>query len=288
MTYYPLRYRAKFQQIRRLANHLCVTPMRLFAPYWRTIATAVVNDLLKKPQVVQQMSDLLAITVADFLTFTQSYTTPYLILTKKQDILQRIADSSNRSLKQLCMDHTNLAATLACVLLQESEDPEGLIMALFSNISFEFAKIHCSDLLKAEQPLTAAELLKAATEDDDMGKTKVRAEMMLLEATNAFMQAHQALRFLANISHGKQTSSRGTARRTEVFGPFFEDHVLGIMANFSDVINDGKESQPMSEKLRCLGAIQEMLKLAKNYISNGLPQVLPIRFLDFYTCLPIR
>ena len=47
------------------------------------------------------------------------------------------------------------------------------------------------------------------------------------------------------------------------------------MANFSDIINDGSDSQPVSEKLRCLGAIQEMLKLAKNYISNGLPQVKP-------------
>ena len=46
------------------------------------------------------------------------------------------------------------------------------------------------------------------------------------------------------------------------------------MAHFSDTINDGVDSQPVPEKLRCLGAIREMLKLAKNYISNGLPQVM--------------
>lgn len=45
------------------------------------------------------------------------------------------------------------------------------------------------------------------------------------------------------------------------------------MAHFSDTINDGVDSQPVSEKLRCLGAIREMLRLARNYISNGLPQV---------------
>lgn len=45
------------------------------------------------------------------------------------------------------------------------------------------------------------------------------------------------------------------------------------MAHFSDIINDGIDSQPVSEKLRCLGAIREMIKLAKSYISNGLPQV---------------
>ena len=45
------------------------------------------------------------------------------------------------------------------------------------------------------------------------------------------------------------------------------------MAHFSDTINDGLDSQPMLEKLRCLGAIREMLILAKNHISSGLPQV---------------
>ena len=150
--------------------------MRLFAPYWRTIATAVVNDLMRRPQVVQQLADLLAVTVADFLVFTQAYTIPYLVLTKKRDILQRIADSAGRSTKQLCMDHSNLAATLACILLQESDDMEGLIIALFSNISPEFAKIHYTDLLKAEQPLTAAELLKSAPDNDGTSKPKVRLE----------------------------------------------------------------------------------------------------------------
>lgn len=148
--------------------------MQLFSPYWRTIAPAVVNYLLKRPQVVQQLADILAVTVAEFLVFTQTYTLPYLVLTKKRDVLQKIAGSANRSLKHLCMDHTNLAAILACILMQDAEDIEGIIMASFSNISPEFRKIHYTDLLKAEQPLTAAELLKAATDDDDSIQQKVR------------------------------------------------------------------------------------------------------------------
>jgi len=255
--------------------------MQLFAPYWRTIAPAVVIDLLRRPQVVQQLADILAVTVAEFLVFTQTYTTPFLVLTKKREVLQRIADSSNRSPKQLCMDHSNLAAILACILMQDSEDIEGMIMALFSNISPEFAKIHYTDLLKAEQPLTAAELLKAATDEDDSGKQKVRLVAIWdSDLTDLPSQAHQALRFLASVTHARQGSSRGTARKTDVVGPFFEDHVLGIMANLSDVINDGRDSQSISEKLRCLGAVREMLKLAKNYISNGLPQVLAQAIFD--------
>lgn len=46
------------------------------------------------------------------------------------------------------------------------------------------------------------------------------------------------------------------------------------MAHLADTINDGKEPQPVSEKIRCLGAVREMVELAKNRVSNGLPQVL--------------
>lgn len=89
------------------------------------------------------------------------------------------------------------------------------------------------------------------------------------------MKAYQALHFLAGITHGRAFSSRGTARKRDVIGPFFETHVLGIMALLADTINDGKGPQPILEKIRCLGAIREMIKLAKSHVSNGLPQVNP-------------
>ncbi len=87
------------------------------------------------------------------------------------------------------------------------------------------------------------------------------------------LKAHQALHFLAEITHGKSVFGRGTARKIDCLGPFFETHVLGIMALLADTINDGKGPQPILEKIRCLGAIREMIKLAKSHVSNGLPQV---------------
>lgn len=59
----------------------------------------------------------------------------------------------------------------------------------------------------------------------------------------------------------------------DVIGSFFENHVLGIMALLADTINDGKGPQPTLEKMRCLGAIREMITIAKSHVSNGLPQV---------------
>ena len=147
--------------------------MRLFTPYWRTIATTVVQDLQRRPQVAQQMSDLLAMTVTDFLRLTQYHTTPFLVLTKKRNILQRVAGACGRSIKDQCMDHNNLAAILASILMQPSTNTEEMIMGLLRAVSSEFDNVDCAELVKGEPMLTASELLKAAGEDDDSKRSRV-------------------------------------------------------------------------------------------------------------------
>ena len=147
--------------------------MKLFAPYWRTIAVTVVQNIHRRPQIVQQVSDLLAMSVSDFLSMTQAHTVPYFVLTKKQDVLQRIADACGQSIMVLCKEHNNLAAILSCVLLRTSSDVENVVMALLNAISPEFGNVDCADLLKSEPQATASELLKAAGEDDDIKRAKV-------------------------------------------------------------------------------------------------------------------
>lgn len=160
-------------QIQRLAHHSPFSAMKLFAPYWRTIAVAVVQDLHRRPQVAQQVADLLAMSVSDFLSMTQVYTVPFFVLTKKHDILQRIADACGVSIMALCREHNNLAAILSCVLLRTSSDVEDLIMSLLNAVSPEFSNVDSADLLKSEPQATASELLKAAGESDEASKVKV-------------------------------------------------------------------------------------------------------------------
>lgn len=217
----------------------------------------MVQDIHRRPQTAQQISDLLAMSVSDFLSMTQVHTVPFFVLTKKQDVLQRIADACGQSIMVLCREHNNLAAILSCVLLRTSTDVENLVMALLNAVSPEFGNVDCAELLKSEPQSTASELLRAAGEDDEIQRPK----------------AHEALHFLAEITHGRSVLGRGTARKLDMIGLFFETHVLGIMALLADTINDGKGPQPILEKIRCLGAIREMIKLAKSHVSNGLPQI---------------
>lgn len=248
--------------------------MKLFAPYWRTIAVTVVQDIHRRPQIAQQISDLLAMSVSDFLSMTQVHTVPFFVLTKKQDVLQRIADACGQSIMVLCREHNNLAAILSCILLRTSSDVESLVMGLLNAVSPEFGNVNCAELLKSEPQSTASELLRAAGENDEAKRPKVSGPFgRSVSVRSNPLKAHQALHFLADITHGRSIAGRGTARKMDSIGPFFETHVLGIMALLADTINDGKGPQPILEKTRCLGAIREMIKLAKSHVSNGLPQV---------------
>lgn len=160
-------------QIQKISKHSPYLAMQLFMPFWRTIAPTVVKDLQRRPQIAQYLSDLLAMSVPEFLCLTQVHTVPYLVLTKKRDILQRIADASGRTPKSLCMDHNNIAAILACVLLNSSDDMENTIRNLLNTVSLEFSSIDYTEFVKAEPILTASELLKTASDENSTEKPKV-------------------------------------------------------------------------------------------------------------------
>jgi len=162
--------------------------MKLFAPYWGTVAVAVVQDLPRRPQVAHQISDLLGMSVSDFLSLTQVHTIPFFVLTKKQDVLQRIADACGQSIMVLCREHNNLAAILSNILLQGSSDVESLVMSLLNAVSKEFSSVDCAELLKSEPQATATELLKSAGEDDEVKLPQVtkiihfRAQLLISTA----------------------------------------------------------------------------------------------------------
>lgn len=74
------------------------------------------------------------------------------------------------------------------------------------------------------------------------------------------------------LVEGKTSYSKPNAKATRIVNGFFEAHVLGIMTEFSNSI-DNAISLPPSEKLRCVRAIEQMIILAKGKISVALPQV---------------
>ena len=161
----------------RLSNQSPVNARRIFEPYWRTIAVTVVKDLQTRPQIVQLVCDLLNLSVPQFLNQTQFFTIPYLVLTKKKEILQRVAESCGpeHSVKSLCMGHAQLAAILSYLLLQQWEDMENSIMSLLCHASPEFKDVDLIELIKSAPMLTTFELLKIAGEEEEGKSARVNS-----------------------------------------------------------------------------------------------------------------
>jgi hypothetical protein len=61
-------------------------------------------------------------------------------------------------------------------------------------------------------------------------------------------------------------------------GSFLEQHILGLVAQFSEVVNNVRIEYSAPEKKRCVKAVEELVKMAKTFTKIARPQVfhLPI------------
>ncbi|KAI9820333.1 MAG: serine/threonine-protein kinase M1 [Pycnora praestabilis] len=248
-----------YNELDSLSHSFDLTPRALLNPFWRSIGITVIRDLQIRPQTAQLLSDLLGTTVSELLVITQASTLPYLILLKKQDIIQRIAWACGKgtTILSMCFEKQNLAAILALLLVQQSTDVESITMALLCEASPDFKNYDLTDLIKTEPIVTVFELLKAAGSDDESKRPRT----------------HQAIQLVAALDSRKAGHTRGSSGRSAVVGPFFEKFVLGIMGEFSETINGVRGPQSTFEKKRCLRGIEEMIKIGKSHVSNALPQI---------------
>ena len=240
-------------QLQNLSSHSPATALRLFEPYWRTLAVAIVVDLSKRPQICQQVCDLLGIAVQRFLVMTQSYTIPFLILTKRRDILQRIAAANgpDDSIMSICLEEEQLAAILASLLLNTSSEPDATIASLLSEASPEFRDIDIQEIFRSDPTRIAFELLKAAGGSNE----------------GIQLRARQGISVLA------ERVQRKGSKKQDAVAVFFEESALGIVQLLSEIISQTKGPQPISDRKGCIGALQQMAIIAKSHLCNALPQV---------------
>ncbi|KAF2843387.1 hypothetical protein M501DRAFT_994296 [Patellaria atrata CBS 101060] len=250
-----------YNELSSLAEHLRVTPLEMLQPFWRTIGISVLRDLFSRPQKAQQLSELLGMSVNSLLGISLTDTLPLLVLMKRKDVLKRMAAARGpkAEIQDVCMQpRRNLAAILSLLLLQHSASTAELCaMETLREIAPAFSETDLPTLVKLEPILIACELLKASADEDSSKKRRV----------------HQAIHTLAVLSERKTNHSKSSSKSEKLLAAFFESHVLGIMTYFSELIDSSREKQPVSERLRCLGAIEEMIGLAKGRVGPALPQI---------------
>ncbi|KAK3679373.1 serine/threonine-protein kinase M1 [Recurvomyces mirabilis] len=255
----PLICAVAHAEIDRLATLRDQTVGDMFKPFWSTIAISVVQDLTLRPQKAQHLCDLLGTNVSELLLSTQHHTIPTLLLSKKKDILQKLAAARQTTIQDLFMQPTiNFVATFATLLLQPVNDPEEAGLACLVEVTQSFRNLdNMTNLIKVHADAIACEMLTRTGDVADNRKPRM----------------YRAIQIFTNIVQRRQGQSKSEKKSNKAMYGFVEEHALPMMARLSEVIESGSSAQLNEERLRCVKGIKEMIHLAKSHVSVALSQL---------------
>jgi serine/threonine-protein kinase ATR len=256
----PLVCGLAFSEIENVAQSKGVPSLKLFAPYWSSIAVSVVLEIHSRPQKTQQLCAILGLGVSQFLTMTEGYTVPSLVLHRKKDILQRLATARGEdvTIHDVCLQpRSNMAAILTLLLSQPGANVEEAAFQCLTDVSPTFREIDLDKLVQSDPTLIACELLKFIGEQPDERKSR----------------AYQAFNVFANLAERRPGQTKAHSKPSKTLSAFFGNHVLGIMTNFSLVLASNQDVYRTFDKLRCLWGISEMVLLARDEITTALPHI---------------
>ena len=262
-----------FNEVLNLAESRGETVGQLFQPFWASLAFSVVKDLVSNPQTARMVADLLQMGVSDLVLMLQKHALPWLVLTKKREVIQKIAEARGETEAwQPCLDPSNMPSILALLLIQDTPDVAGHAMSLLRHTSSHLARTELVELLRTEPIATALELFKAGAEANDARKARVsRIKLQKRSPANNF-QVRAALLTMASLLLADQKDKR--TKKSHIVGRYFQQHALGLAQRLSEVINDTFQMHPsVSEQRQCLGAMEEMIRICKSYVCIARPQV---------------
>ncbi|KMU90526.1 UVSB [Coccidioides immitis H538.4] len=128
-----------------------------------------------RPHMADLLCDLIGMKVDNFLRLTEVHILPYLVMTRKKDIIARIARTyEDKTVFQLCTSGVNIAAILCLLLTQEFSDLETMVPTILSEVAPGFKDQDLAALVRMEPILIACELLKGIGDSSAGEKSKVR------------------------------------------------------------------------------------------------------------------
>lgn len=163
-----------FNELLNLAESRRTTPRRLLEPYWKSLGYMTTKDMVHRPQRSRAIAELLQISVSDLLLLIQTHALPWLVLDKRKDVIQKIADARQETgLWQPLLDNANLAAILSLLMMQEPDNTEEFVKSRLEEISPHFTPHSIIDMIQIEPVLIVIELLKASADADAERKQSV-------------------------------------------------------------------------------------------------------------------
>ncbi|CAN9100906.1 unnamed protein product [Alternaria alternata] len=255
-----------YRELESIAKGYSMDTMQLLSPYWKVIGFSVIKDIVNQPQKAQQLADLTEQSVRQLLVQTQADTLPHLVLSKRRDIIEKIAQARKASvIDVLTHPRANLARILALLLSQPVAEVEQTAMETLAAIE-PAIRDGSNNKLESWVALditgVAIEILKLAADQEIVRKKPY----------------YKGFSTLASLAPDTKSGQRKSTSKTKNLDAFCETHILGIIAYFSNVIEapnaQGKATpHTMPERKRCIAAIGDLIHLARFSVNGALPQI---------------
>lgn len=255
-----------YRELESIAKGLSMDTTQLLRPYWKVIGFSVIKDIVNKPQKAQQLADLTEQSVRQLLVQTQSDTLPHLVLSKRRDIIEKIAQARKAAVVDvLTYPRVNLAKILALLLSQPVPDVERTAM----------------ETLAAVEPAIRDGSNNRLESWVALDITGIAIEILLLAADQEGVRKkpfYNGFTTLATLAPDTKSGPRKSTSKSKNLDAFCETHILGIIAYFSNVIetpNSPGKAVPytMPERRRCIAAIGDLINLARYSVNGALPQI---------------
>jgi serine/threonine-protein kinase ATR len=255
-----------YRELESIAKGFSMDTTQLLSPYWKVIGFSVIKDIANKPQKAQQLADLTEQSVRQLLVQTQSDTLPHLVLSKRRDIIEKIAQARKASIIDvLTYPRVNLAKILALLLSQPVPDVERTTM----------------ETLAAVEPAIRDGNNNRLESWVALDITGIAIEILLLAADQEGARKkpfYNGFTTLATLAPDTKSGPRKSTSKSKNLDAFCETHILGIIAYFSNVIGtpnspDKAVRHTMPERKRCIAAIGDLVNLARWSVNGALPQI---------------
>ncbi|KAK9480237.1 hypothetical protein V1514DRAFT_359878 [Lipomyces japonicus] len=247
-----------YHELRQIAVFKGLSVWRLMAPYWSTIGIYVFGNFELKSQMLKTLSDVLEVSVDDFLIRTQEYTVPYLVLQKKSIIIRHLAEITGKEVYQILTD--NIIPILAIFLTQPNLSQPiheaTLLLTELSNLS----RFPVTSLLQRFMIEISIEVLKRYSVEDEK---KNDEEIM----------SYRALQIIAKQNSDSRTSQRRSPTPIQM-DTFLKKSILGIISGLSDMIFAVHRRLQWTEKVKCIRALHAAVRFSKNHAFMAIPQIL--------------
>ncbi|EGO02217.1 hypothetical protein SERLA73DRAFT_104608 [Serpula lacrymans var. lacrymans S7.3] len=266
----PLLRGVAYLQLLELSKYHKKSPYSLVSPYMPRIAPFLVSRMCTQPSLLAETCRFISVSPGDFISVTLSKTLPQIFASCDSRVLEEMSSQLGTSNSNLFL--RNSREVLAHVfLLQGPGQPSkalNFILKILSdavvNLNIDSSSIDVQSLVgSCRLPLLTELVIVLGDENEENSAAAVQA--------------------LKRVERSLSKSSRPErASAVSTLAPFLKDHMLGIISDMNDTLQDVLGKKSISEKrqiLRSIGALIGHIGPAINSVSPQIMAMLQTMFL---------